>query len=150
MNAVAITRASLMVNKIKLQVALPSPATGMLELLIFCSVFLLTGTIGLNSGVSSMILPMLVFSAIMMSSMIVTGVYRPDIAHSIMRLYQRTALGCLIAGAGFAILATLSSSACFDIRFSGLVLLFSYFVVSTIRPVIVDTVSTSEGDRRAP
>lgn len=139
-----------MVNKMKRQVTFPSFSTGILEVIIFSSVFLVTGSIGLDSGLSSMILPMIIFSGVMMTSMVLTGVYRSDISRSIVQLYQRTAVGYIIAGAGMVLLAVLTTSEYFDLRFSGFVLLFSFFVVSTIRPVIVDSISTAEGDRRAP
>lgn len=139
-----------MVNKMKRQVTFPTFSTGILEVVIFSSVFLVTGSIGLDSGISSMILPMIVFSAVMMTSMVLTGVYRSDISRSIVRLYQRTAVGYVIAALGLVVLALLTTSEYFDLRFSGFVLLFSFFVVSTIRPVIVDSISTDDDDRRAP
>ncbi len=139
-----------MVNKIKRQVTFPSFSTGLLEVIIFGSVFLVTGSIGLDSGISAMILPMIVFSAVMLTSMVLTGVYRSDISRSIVSLYQRTAVGYVIAALGLVVLALLTTSEYFDLRFSGFVLLFSFFVVSTIRPVIVESISTDECDRRAP
>ncbi len=138
-----------MVNKIKRQVTLPSIAIGLLEVFIFCGVFLVTGIIGLNSAFLSLILPMFVFAAVMMGSMVLTGVYRSDISRSIIHLHQRTAIGYAIAAIGLLILAALSSSDYFDMKFLAIVLLFSFFVVSTIRPVIVEgRVFKQEGDRR--
>ncbi|MDO6462275.1 hypothetical protein Q4485_16315 [Granulosicoccaceae sp. 1_MG-2023] len=139
-----------MVKKFKRQIAMPSVSTGVLEVSIFCIAFLATGVIGLHRTVPSLILPMVLFAAVMMISMIVTGVYRDDISHSIVRLYKRTALGYGIGAAGMLIFVLVSTSELFTLHFVGFVLMFSFFMVSTVRPVIVDSISTSALDRRAP
>ncbi len=139
-----------MVNKIRQQITLPSPAMAIMEVVLFCSVFLATGAFGLNATLVSMIFPMTTFVIIIMFGMIVSGVYRADISRSIVQLYQRTVIGYLIAGVALFFLATLSVSQYYDAKFLGFVLIFSFCVVSTIRPLIVDGVSLSAEDRRAP
>lgn len=139
-----------MVKRFKRQIALPTVSTAVLEVGIFCAAFLTTGSIGLNRTVGSMLLPMMLFACIMMISMIVTGVYREDISRSIIRLHKRTAIGYSIAALGMLFMTLWSASDLFSVHFLGFVLLFSFFIVGTVRPVIVDTVSTSALDRRAP
>lgn len=138
-----------MVNKIKREITLPSLPIGVLEVLLFCGTFLTCGAIALDSTLSSMILPMLVFAGVMMLSMTLSGVYQAEIARSIIRLHQRTAIGYTVAAVLMVILATLNSSQYFDLKFIAIAFLFSFIVVSTIRPVISDDVTSNEDDRRS-
>lgn len=139
-----------MVQRFKHQIALPSISTAVLEVGIFCAAYLTTGVIGLDRTIGSLLLPMFLFAAVMMGSMIITGVYREDISRSIVRLHKRTAIGYGIAALGMSLLTLASASELFTVHFLGFVLLFSFFIVGTIRPVIVDNVSMSSLDRRAP
>ena len=138
-----------MVNKIKHQATLPSLPIGVLEVLIFCGAFLVCGTIALNSSITAMILPMLLFTSVMMVSMVLSGVYKADIARSIILLHKRTAAGYLCAALMMLVLTGLSTSEFFDFKFIALAFIFSFIVISTIRPVISDDVTSGQGDRRS-
>ena len=137
-----------MVNKIKKQISLPAPAVGVLEMLILTCVFLSTAAVGLKTGIESIIIPLLTFVFFMMIGMVMSGVYRSDVARSIIRSYQRTVIGYLIAAIGLYMIATMTASQYFDVRFIGFVLFFSFCVISTIRPLIKE-VTHPDGDRRS-
>ena len=137
-----------MVKKIRRQFSLPAPSVGLLEILILSCVFLSTAAVGLKSGVESIILPLLVFVVFLMMSMVVSGVYRSDIARSVISSYKRTLIGYLIAGVCLLVVAMTSASQFFDVRFIGFVLFFSFCVISTIRQLISE-VTHPMGDRRS-
>ncbi len=136
-----------MVNKIGKQFTLPAPTIGVLETLIFCCVFLSTAAVVLETGGDSILPSLLIFVVVMMVSMIISGVYRSDIARSIVNLYRQTIIGYAFATLCLYSATVLSASRYMDIEFIGFVLMFSFCVLSTIRPLILEAVSPKE-DRR--
>jgi flagellar biosynthesis component FlhA len=98
---------------------------------------------------SALVGPMLLFCAVMMLSMVLSGVYRADVANSVVRLYGRTVVAYAIASGVMFALALIVNSENFSPRFLAIALAFSFFVLNTFRPVIVEGRRGAPGDRRA-
>jgi len=69
------------------QISFPTPLRALAEAAMFAGVFVAASKISLNVSMADMIWPMVTVVAIMMLSMVVSGVYRTDITNSIMNIY---------------------------------------------------------------
>ncbi len=87
------------------QVRFPTFFRALIESLIFCCVFLAAGYVSLGHSIAVMLEPMVPVVFIMMISMVLSGVYRDEITHSILNLYVHSAYGFVLASVTFVLTA---------------------------------------------
>ncbi|MFK7854383.1 MAG: hypothetical protein AB8B79_09735 [Granulosicoccus sp.] len=130
------------------QLRFPTFARAVTEAFIFCCVFLAAGFVSLGHSVSEMLVPMVPVVFIMMISMVMSGVYRQEITHSIVNLYIHTAYGFLIASLLFVLTANWIVPDYANFKFEFFFLFFAFFVTNTLRPLISGTDFMDGGGRR--
>ncbi len=135
-------------EKMLKQISFPSFLRALIEIAMFCGVFLAAGYISLGVGLMELAQPMIPVVFVIMLSSIMSGVYRRDITNSIMNIYVHSAYGFLFASMGsLAVLAIFypqySSS-----KFIFFFLFFAFFVSNTVRPLISGTDFMDGGGRR--
>jgi len=130
------------------QLRFPTFVRAVTEALIFCCVFLAAGFVSLGHSVSAMLVPMVPVVFIMMISMVMSGVYRQEITHSIVNLYLHTAYGFLIASLIFVLTAKWVVPDYANFKFEFFFLFFAFFVTNTLRPLISGTDFMDGGGRR--
>lgn len=130
------------------QIRFPTFIRTLIESLLFCCVFLAAGYVSLGHSIGVMLAPMVPVVFIMMISMVLSGVYREEITHSIMNLYVHSAYGFVLASVLFIITAQWIVPAYANLKFEFFFLFFAFFVTSTIRPLISGTDFMDGGGRR--
>ncbi|MEE9334018.1 MAG: hypothetical protein V3U65_07985 [Granulosicoccaceae bacterium] len=130
------------------QISFPTPLRALAEVAMFAGVFAAAGKISLGVSIEQMAWPLVVVVAVMMLSMVVSGVYRADITHSIMNIYVHSAYGFFIATVMFLLIVALFMPTYADGKFVFFFLFFSFFVMNTIRPLITGTDFMDGGGRR--
>jgi hypothetical protein len=137
-----------MVKQIKKRASLPTAAIGSMEALLFCGAFVAGGLLLKGGEIASMILPMLAFAAIMMLSMVFSGVYKPEVKGSALRLFRHNLMGFGVAVGGLSLLQMVVPGLEMSLEFLLFTVLASFFVVGTIRPVLSNMHGSSADDRR--
>jgi hypothetical protein len=137
-----------MVEHIKKRASLPTAAIGLLEALLFCGAFIAGGLLLQGGDLSLLFGQMLAFVAIMMISMVVCGVYKPEVKRSALAMFRHNLVGFAVAVAGLDVIQLLVPSLGMNPEFFIFVVLMSFFAVGTIRPVISNLNSSSASDRR--
>lgn len=130
------------------QVKFPSAIRGLTESLLFCGVFLAAGYVSLGMSVVDMLVPMVPIVFIMMLSMTLSGVYRPEITNSIMNLYIHSAYGFVLGSVTFVVCVYFIAPEFATLKFEFFFLFFSFFVTNTMRPIISGTDFMDGGGRR--
>jgi len=130
------------------QVKFPSFMRAVTESLIFGSVFLAAGYISLGLDVSQMLFPMVPVVLCMMLSMVLSGVYRPEITNSIMNLYIHSAYGFVLSSILVVVSIHFLAPTYATLKFEFFFLFFSFFVMNTLRPIISGTDFMDGGGRR--
>lgn len=130
------------------QVRFPTFFRAVIESLLFCCVFLAAGYVSLGHPVHAMLAPMVPVVFIMMMSMVLSGVYREEITHSIMNLYCHSAYGFLLATIIFTSTAHWIVPEYSTLKFKFFFLFFAFFVTNTMRPLISGTDFMDGGGRR--
>ena len=130
------------------QVRFPTVLRAVIESLLFCCVFLAAGYVSLGHPIRAMLAPMVPVVFIMMMSMVLSGVYREEITHSIMNLYYHSAYGFVLATVIFVSSAHLIVPEYATLKFKFFFLFFAFFVTNTMRPLISGTDFMDGGGRR--
>jgi len=130
------------------QIRFPTFVRAVAESLLFCCVFLAAGYVSLGHSIGMMLAPMVPVVFIMMISMVLSGVYREEISHSIVNLYLHTIYGFVLASVIFIITARWIVPAYANLKFELFFLFFAFFVTSTMRPLISGTDFMDGGGRR--
>ena len=130
------------------QFRFPPLLRGLVEALIFATVYILAGLISLGVGWKSMLGPMVPTVLVMMFCMVASGVYRSEITHSILNLYIHSIYGFFLASFGFILLTLTQGAEYAQPKFIFFFLFFAFFVMNTLRPIISGTDFNDGGGRR--
>ena len=130
------------------QIRFPGALRALTESLLFCAVFLAAGYVSLGVPLVHMLVPMVPVVFVMMLAMTLSGVYRPDISNSIMKLYVHSAYGFILGSIMFVITMPLVAPEFATAKFEFFYLFFSFFVINTMRPIISGTDFMDGGGRR--
>ena len=130
------------------QVRFPTFLRAVTESLLFACVFLAAGYVSLGHSISVMLEPMVPVVFIMMISMVLSGVYREEISHSIVNLYVHSTYGFLLASVIFLVTAKWIVPSYANLKFEFFFLFFGFFVINTVRPLISGTDFMDGGGRR--
>jgi len=130
------------------QVKLPSLLRAVVESAIFSGIFLAAGYISLGVDIFDLLMMMIPVVLIMMLSMVASGVYRPEISHSIINIYLHSAYGFVIGSIAFVAYVHLFAPQFATLKFEFFFLFFSFFVINTVRPLISGTDFMDGGGRR--
>jgi len=137
-----------MVDQIKKRASLPNPITGIFEILLFCAAFVAGGFLIQGGDIAPLLLPMGVFAAVMMLSMVLCGVYKPEVKRSALRLFRHNLMGFGVAVGGLVLLQMAVPQLGMGLDFFLFAVLMSFFAVGTIRPVISNANGSSARDRQ--
>jgi len=121
---------------------------GITESVLFCAVFLASGYVSLGMPVVDMLAPMVPVVFLMMLSMTVSGVYRPEITNSIMNLYVHSAYGFVLGSVTFISCVKFIAPEFATLKFEFFFLFSSFFVLNAMRPIISGTDFMDGGGRR--
>jgi len=130
------------------QFRFPPLLRGLVEALIFATVYILAGLISLGIGWKSLLAPMVPTVLVMMFCMVASGVYRNEITHSILNLYIHSIYGFFLASFGFILLTLTQGPEYSQPKFIFFFLFFAFFVMNTLRPIISGTDFNDGGGRR--
>ncbi len=130
------------------QFRFPPIIRGVVEALLFSSVFLAAGIISLGIGFRQMLAPMVPFVLLMMFCMVASGVYRKEITHSILNLYIHSIYGFFLASIGVIAMTFVMPEEFSQPKFVFFFLFFAFFVMNTLRPIISGTDFMDGGGRR--
>lgn len=130
------------------QFCFPPLLKGMVELAALAGAFLIAGFISLGIPVVQMLVPMVPVVALMGFCMIASGIYREEIAHSIVKLYVHSLYGFALAAIGFLLITRGLPAEYTAPKFVFFFLFFAFFVTNTIRPLIGGTDFVDGGGRR--
>lgn len=130
------------------QFSLPTWTRGIAEVGMFAGVFVAASKVSLQMPYNEMLVPMLVIVALMLITMIASGVFREDITNCIINLYVHSAYGFLLAAVLLLPTIVLFLPQLLDPRFIFFFLFFAFFVTGTLRPVISGTDFMDGGGRR--
>ena len=130
------------------QVRFPTAIRALTESLLFCAVFLAAGNVSLGVPLVHILVPMVPVVFVMMLAMTLSGVYRPEITNSIMKLYVHSAYGFVLGAIMFIITMPLVAPEYATAKFEFFFLFFSFFVLNTLRPIISGTDFMDGGGRR--
>lgn len=130
------------------QFALPTLSRGLAEVAMFSAVFVAASKISLDMPYYQMFAPMMVIVALMMFTMIASGVFRSDITNCIMNLYMHSAYGFVLAAVLLLPTIVFFLPQLLDPRFIFFFLFFAFFVTGALRPIISGTDFMDGGGRR--
>ncbi len=130
------------------QISFPSWRRGLAEFAMFAGVFVAASKISLQLPYEEMLVPMLSIVALMMASMVASGVFREDITNCIINLYVHSAYGFLLAAVLLLPTIALFLPSLLDPRFIFFFLFFAFFVTGALRPLVSGTDFMDGGGRR--
>jgi len=130
------------------QVKFPGFNRAVTESFLFGCVFLSAGYISLGLGIKEMLVPMVPVVLCMMLSMAFSGVYRPEINHSIMNLYVHSIYGFVLGSVLVVVGMHFFAPQYATVKFEFFFLFFSFFVINTLRPITSGTDFMDGGGRR--
>lgn len=130
------------------QISFPGVAQGIFECVMFGAVFLAAAYVSLDFGIQQMLPGLVPLVAIMMISMVMSGVYRRDITHCIMNIYVHSLYGFAIAIVLLLIYLNIFMPKFVDDKFIVFFLFFAFFVTGTLRPLVSGTDFMDGGGRR--
>lgn len=130
------------------QISFPSLRRGLAEFAMFSGVFIAASKVSLQLPYSEMLVPMLSIAALMLASMVASGVFREDITNCIINLYVHSAYGFLLAAILLLPTIALFLPSLLDSRFIFFFLFFAFFVTGALRPLISGTDFMDGGGRR--
>lgn len=118
------------------------------EAVLFAAVFIVTAAYMLSVPLEQMVGPMIAVVCMMISCMIVSGVYQPDTAQSVLTVFKRSVYGFLLSVVGLIALLNILPDVYSTGRFVFFFLFILFFVTNTVRPLLYGTEFSEPAYRR--